>query len=88
MLILERSFSFTSGVAMRLRRLKAETIRPGAVADGPVLVEADMGYDIDNMEGLDVWRRADGALMVSIVSDDNRSLIQRNLYLEFRLTGE
>lgn len=88
MLILERSFSFTSGVAMRLRRLKAETIRPGAVADGPVLVAADMGYDIDNMEGLDVWRRADGTLMVSIVSDDNRSLIQRNLYLEFRLTGE
>jgi hypothetical protein len=37
------------------------------------------------MEGLDVWRRADGALMVSIVSDDNRSFLQRNLYLEFRL---
>jgi hypothetical protein len=34
---------------------------------------------------LDVWRRADGVLMVSIVSDDNQSLLQRNLYLEFRL---
>jgi hypothetical protein len=44
-----------------------------------------MSYQIDNMEGLDVWRRADGVLMVSIVSDDNQSLLQRNLYLEFRL---
>jgi hypothetical protein len=37
------------------------------------------------MEGLDIWRRSDGALMVSIISDDNQSLLQRNLYLEFRL---
>jgi hypothetical protein len=44
-----------------------------------------MSYQIDNMEGLDVWRRGDGALMVSIVSDDNQSLFQRNLYREFRL---
>jgi hypothetical protein len=44
-----------------------------------------MNYQIDNMEGLDVWRRGDGALMVSIVSDDNQSLLQRNVYLEFRL---
>lgn len=85
MLILERRFSLAAGVAMRLRRLHGHDIRRGGVADGPVLVEADMGYDIDNMEGLDVWRRRDGALMVSIVSDDNRSFIQRNLYLEFRL---
>lgn len=88
MLILERRFSFVGGVAMRLRRLKGETIRPGALADGPVLLEADMSYDIDNMEGLDVWRRGDGALIVSLISDDNRSIIQRNVYLEFRLAGE
>ena len=47
-----------------------------------------MSYQIDNMEGLDVWRRDDGALMVSIVSDDNHSFLQRNLYLEFRLVEE
>ena len=60
----------------------------GALADGPILFEADMSYQIDNMEGLDVWRRDDGALMVSVVSDDNHSFLQRNLYLEFRLIGE
>ena len=55
------------------------------MADGPVLFTADMSYQIDNMEGLDVWTRDDGALMVSIVSDDNHSILQRNLYLEFIL---
>ncbi len=88
LLILERSFSVAEGVAMRLRRLSGDTIRPGGLADGPVLLSADMAYQIDNMEGLDVWRRADGATMVSLVSDDNHSILQRNLYLEFRLVGE
>lgn len=85
LLLLERSFSMARGVAMRLRRIESETIGKGRLADGPVLFEADMGYQIDNMEGLDVWRREDGALIVSLVSDDNQSILQRNLYLEFRL---
>ena len=72
---------------MRLRRIYGESIAKGAVADGPVLFEADMGYQIDNMEGLDVWPRADGAEMVSLMSDDNHSILQRNLYLEFMLHG-
>ncbi|MDX8467327.1 esterase-like activity of phytase family protein [Mesorhizobium sp. VK23B] len=85
MLLLERSFSMARGVKMRLRRIYGESVEKGAVADGPVLMEADMGYQIDNMEGLDVWTRDDGALMVSLVSDDNHSILQRNLYLEFIL---
>jgi hypothetical protein len=88
LLILERSFSMASGVKMRLRRLYGESIAKGAVADGPVLFEADMGYQIDNMEGLDVWTRADGAQMVSLISDDNHSILQRNIYLEFVLHDE
>ena len=66
----------------------AKAIAKGAVADGPVLFEADMGYQIDNMEGIDVWTRADGAQMVSLISDDNHSILQRNLYLEFVLHDE
>jgi hypothetical protein len=34
---------------------------------------------------MDVWQRSDGALMVSLMSDDNHSILQRNLYLEFIL---
>ncbi|WP_312796766.1 esterase-like activity of phytase family protein [Tianweitania sp.] len=82
-LILERRASYTAGVAMRLRRLSAASIKPGATVDGEVLLEADMGYQIDNMEGMDIWQAADGTTHVSLMSDDNQSILQRNVYLEF-----
>jgi hypothetical protein len=85
LLLLERSFRMADGVKMRLRRIPGESIVRGAVVDGPVLLEADMAYQIDNMEAMDVWTRDDGALIVSLMSDDNHSLLQRNLYLEFVL---
>ncbi|MBA3446654.1 MAG: esterase-like activity of phytase family protein [Pseudaminobacter sp.] len=85
LLLLERSYTMAEGVKMRLRRISGEHTAKGAVADGPVLLEADMGFQIDNMEGLDVWRRQDGAQIVSLISDDNHSILQRNLYLEFVL---
>ena len=85
LVLLERRFSLTAGVAMRLRRIAGDTIRPGALVDGETLIEADLGYRIDNMEGLDAWRREDGETILSILSDDNQSFLQRTLYLEFRL---
>ena len=85
LLLLERSYRIADGVKMRLRRIYGESIAKGSVADGPILFEADMSYQIDNMEGMDVWQRADGATMVSLISDDNHSILQRNLYLEFVL---
>lgn len=85
LLLLERSYSMANGVKMRLRRIAAGSIAPGVRVEGDILFTADMAYQIDNMEGLDVWMRADGATMVSLLSDDNHSILQRNLYLEFRL---
>jgi hypothetical protein len=85
LLLLERSYTMASGLRMRIRRIAEKDIVAGAVLDGPVLMQADMSYQIDNMECLDVWRRDDGRLMVSILSDDNNSILQRNLYLEFAL---
>jgi hypothetical protein len=86
LLLLERAFSMATGVGLRLRRIPAELINKGvAAADGPILIQADMSYQIDNMEGMDIWRREDGAIMVSLMSDDNHSMLQRNLYLEFVL---
>ncbi|MGB8819135.1 MAG: esterase-like activity of phytase family protein [Rhizobiaceae bacterium] len=83
LLLLERRFSMAQGVAMRIRRIKGSDIVKGAVVDGETVLEADMAYQIDNMECLDVWERGDGATMVSLASDDNHSILQRNLYLEF-----
>jgi hypothetical protein len=83
MLLLERRFNMATGVALRIRKIKAADIAKGATVDGEILLEADMGYQIDNMECLDIWQRADGAVMMSLASDDNHSILQRNLYLEF-----
>jgi len=85
LLILERSFSRLRGVAMRIRRVPLAAIQSGATVDGPVLIEADMNYQIDNMEGLSVHRAADGALVLTLISDDNFSMIQRTLLLQFTL---
>jgi hypothetical protein len=83
--VLERKFSFIEGAGMRLRRLALKDIKPGAVVDGPTLIEADMGYQIDNMEALAVHRADDGALIFTMISDDNFSPIQRILLLQFAL---
>lgn len=88
LLLLERRFTLPRGVAMRIRRIGGETIRAGALVDGPVLYEADMTHQIDNMESIDWWRRDDGALILALMSDDNQSALQRTLYLEFVLLDE
>ncbi|MFA6265999.1 MAG: esterase-like activity of phytase family protein [Pseudolabrys sp.] len=85
LLVLERRYSPARGVAMRIRRVPLATIREGAVIDGPSLIEADLGYQIDNMEGIAVTRNAAGETIITLVSDDNFSAIQRNLLLQFAL---
>jgi hypothetical protein len=87
-LILERKFSWTSGVAIRIRRIALDSIKPDALVDGPALFEADMGYDIDNMEGLAVHRTDAGEVLLTMISDDNFSPLQRTLLLQFRLVAE
>jgi hypothetical protein len=84
LLILERRFSFAEGIGMQIRRIKGDDIKPGAVVDGDILLNADMGYQIDNMEGLDVIVEP-GETRLILVSDDNHSILERNLMLEFRL---
>lgn len=85
LLLLERRFSFLGGIFMRLRRIAAGDLHPGRVVDGPVLMTADFTHQIDNMEGLAVHRSKAGDIVVTMVSDDNRSILQRTLLLRFRL---
>jgi hypothetical protein len=87
LLVLERSFSRLRGVGMRIRRVPLAGVKPGATVDGAALIEADMGYQIDNMEGLSVHRAADGSLVLTLISDDNFSIIQRTLLLQFTLAA-
>jgi hypothetical protein len=84
LLLLERHFSLFGGLSARLRRIKADAIRPGAVVDGPVIFETEPSQQVDNMEGMAVHREA-GATIVTLISDDNFGSLQRTLLLEFAL---
>lgn len=83
MLILERRFSPLWGVALRLRRVAIGSVVPGAVLEGETLIEANMAYHVDNMEALMVHRARDGRAILTLMSDDNFSILQRNLVLRF-----
>lgn len=88
LLLLERRFNLRDLVGMRIRRFQASAIKPGARLKGEILMEADYGYQIDNMEGLALHRAEDGGMIVTLLSDNNRSLLQRTLLLRFRLSPE
>lgn len=88
LLLLERRFSLGSGIAIRLRRIPGETVKLGARLDGTVILDADLGSQIDNMEGLAVHTDATGRVVLTLVSDDNHSILQRTLILQFALTED
>ena len=87
LLILERKFSWLAGIGIRIRRIPLKSIAPGAVVDGPSIFDADLGQEIDNMEGIDAHVTDEGDTVLTMVSDDNFALLQRTLLLQFTLVG-
>jgi hypothetical protein len=86
LLLLERRLSLLGGFKMRLRRVPAANIHPGAVLDGAVILEANrLFHEIDNMEGIAAHRDENGITVVTAVSDDNFLPIQRKLLLQWEL---
>jgi len=85
LLVLERKFSWRSGLAIRIRRIALKSVAPNAVVDGPAIFEADLGREIDNMEGIDAHVTPEGDTVLTMVSDDNFSFLQRTLLLQFTL---
>jgi hypothetical protein len=83
--ILERRFRYSEGVKMRIRRVSAAELKPGAVIKGEVLLEATDSLNIDNMEAIGVHRRASGETIITLMSDDNFSPLQRTLIMQFTL---
>jgi hypothetical protein len=86
LIVLERHFSIARGVEMRIRRVALASLKPGAVIDGEVLIEAKPGQEIDNMEALAVHRNAAGELILTLLSDNNFSPLQRTILLQFALS--
>lgn len=85
LLLLERRYRIFRDVGARIRRIAGADLRPDALLDGPVIFEAGAAHQIDNMEGMATHRARDGALVVTLISDDNFSILQRTLLLEFVL---
>ena len=85
LLILERKFSIMKGVGIRIRRIPLASVNPEALIDGPTIFEVDLSYEIDNMEGIDAHVTEDGDTVLTMISDDNFSMIQRTLLLQFTL---
>jgi len=85
LLLLERKFSLLGGIGIRIRRIPLPSVGPGALIDGPSIFNADLANEIDNMEGIDAHVTPEGETVVTLVSDDNFSMIQRNLLLQFTL---
>jgi hypothetical protein len=85
LLVLERKFSFVNGIGIRIRRIALAALAPGAVVDGPTIFEADLGDEMDNMEGIDAHLTPEGDTVLTMVSDDNFSMLQRTLLLQFTL---
>jgi hypothetical protein len=88
LILLERRFSPFWGPAFRLRRVPLQSIAVGAVLDGETLIEANLAYQIDNMEALMIHRARDGRVIFTLMSDNNFSVLQRNLVLRFAYSGQ
>jgi hypothetical protein len=85
LVLLERRFRYSEGIKMRIRRIAAGEVRPGAVIEGEVLLTADDRYNIDNMECIAAHRSPSGETILTLMSDDNFSPLQRTLLMQFAL---
>ncbi|MCW5681665.1 MAG: esterase-like activity of phytase family protein [Xanthobacteraceae bacterium] len=83
LILLERYFTFLSGIHMRIRAIPLGEIKPGALADGRVLIEAGPSYEIDNMEALAITRNEKGETIFTLLSDNNFNGFQRTILLRF-----
>jgi len=85
LLLLERAVSRLTGLSMQIRLVKQNTIKPGAILDGDILLQASQLMMIDNMEGMSVHKDTRGKTILSLISDDNFQKFQRTLLLQFEI---
>jgi hypothetical protein len=84
-LVLERRYTVFGGVSARIMRVARGSIAPGAALRGEAVAEFAPPLKVDNMEGLAVVPEAGGGTLIYLISDDNRSGLQRTLLMLFRL---
>lgn len=85
LVVLERHASWLGSFAMRLRYIAPGSIRPGAVVEGALLMQAEGSEEIDNMEAISVHRNAANETILTLMSDDNFNYLERTMLLQFAL---
>lgn len=79
--LLERDFRGLAGFASRLRRFD---ITSDGFTSEVTLLQTPVGL-YDNLEGVSIWRDAQGRLTATMVSDDNFSFFLRTQIVEYNL---
>ncbi len=87
LLLLERRFTMGWGAQIRIRRIKGIDVKVGSKLQGDVILKAGNNQQLDNMEGLSIFRGPSGKLRIGLISDNNHWPMQRTLYLEFKLNN-
>ena len=85
LVVLERRFTPPAGLAIRLRRIPLEIVRPGAVLAGEEIALMTPPLTLDNMEAVAARRGPAGETLITLLSDDNFHFLQRTLLLMFEL---
>lgn len=78
-----RNYTPLVGVSVRVRRYR---LGAEGFPDPASMVELgawEGGGGVDNMEGIALWTDAEGRTRLTLVADDNFSLIQRTLVMDF-----
>jgi len=84
LIVLQRNVALFEGFTAALAIADLKALQPGAVVRGRPLARFAGRVLHDNFEGVAVQRRPDGT-HIWLVSDDNQSVLQQTLLLEFRL---
>lgn len=78
--VLERHWNNWLSFAGRIRSFRYS---PRGLSDERIEWNGPLG-SVDNLEGISAWADDTGALRVTVISDDNRMILQRTEILEFR----
>ncbi len=81
--VLERYYTPRNGVRVRVKRLAASTVAPGAELKGEIIATLAPPMNVDNFEGIEARRGPSGETLIYLISDDNFSDRQRTYLMMF-----
>jgi len=79
--LLERDFFWYSGFSSRIRRFD---VTKNGFANEETLLVTPFGK-FDNLEGISLWQDPQGKIRLTMISDDNFSILQRTEFVEYSL---